>query len=170
MSRVLVSLIVILVAGGVCVAASAQWSAASAALPDSMFSPGFRAIAGGSVSMPDHQFLRGDTVTGKAAVANDGDAPGRFVLEADSAAGRPGSGESSLAKALRLTVTDVTDGTHPRRMYSGTVAGLSGIALGTFPAGAVRSYRIAATFPAQAAASADGALALSFQWTAVTSD
>jgi hypothetical protein len=169
-SRILASLIVILVAGGVCIAAFAQWSSASAALPDSMFSSGARAIAGGSVSMPDHQFLPGDTVTGKAVVTNDGDAPGRFVLEADCATGRPGSGESGLAKALRVTVTDVTDGSHQRRVYSGTLSGLTGVDLGSFAAGAVRSYRLTVTLPAKDSASADGSLALGFQWTAVTSD
>jgi hypothetical protein len=170
--RILASLIVILVAGGVCAAAFAQWSSASAALPDSMFSSASRAIAGGSVSMGDHQFMPGDTVTGTVVVANEGDAPGRFIFGTDSLVDRPGSGGGSLAKALQVTLTDITDSNHPRRVYSGALSGLSGIDLGSFAPGATRTYRIAATLQPQTVsgtAVADGSLALSFQWTAVTS-
>ena len=170
--RILASLLVVLVAGGVCAAAFAQWSSASAALPDSMFSSGSRAIAGGSVVMGSHQFVPGDTMTGKAVVTNEGDAPGRFVFGTDSLVDRPGSGGGSLAKALQVTLTDVTDSGHPRRVYSGALSGLSGIDLGSFAPGATRTYRIAATLQPQTASStayADCSLALSFQWTAVTS-
>ena len=102
-----------------------------------------------------------------------GDAPGRFVFGTDSLVDRPGSGGGSLAKALQVTLTDVTDSGHPRRVYSGALSGLSGIDLGSFAPGATRTYRIAATLQPQTASStayADCSLALSFQWTAVTPD
>ena len=166
------SLVVVLVAGGVCVAAFAQWSSASAALPDGMFSSASRALAGGSVVMGDHRFAPGDTVTGAVVVRNDGDAAGRFTFGTDS--GVAGSGkDDSLARALRVKMTDVTDGGHPRRVYAGPLSGLSGIDLGSFAPGAERKYHIAVTLPAQAASAASCAgdpLALSFQWTAVTSN
>jgi len=171
--RILASLLVILVAGGVCAAAFAQWSSASAALPNGMFSSGSRAIAGGSVAMGSHQLVPGDTVTGTAVLVNDGDAPGRFIFGTDSLVDRPGSGGGSLAKALRVTMTDVTDSGHPRPVYSGALSGLSGIDLGSFAPGAARTYRIAATLPRQTvsgSACAESSLALNFQWTAVTSD
>ena len=122
--RILASLIVVLVAGGVCVPAFAQWSPASAALPDGMFSSGHGAIAGGSVTMSDDQFVPGDTVTGTVVVSNDGDAEGRFIFGTDSAVDSAGSGGGSLARALRMTLADVTDAGQPRRVYSGELSGL----------------------------------------------
>ena len=172
-SRILVSLLVVLVAGGVCAAAFAQWSSASAALPDGMFSSGGRALPGGSVHLGDHQLAPGDTVTGAATVTNDGDAAGHFVFAAVLPATTPGSGAARLQKALQVTLTDVTDGGRPQRVYAGQLSALSDLDLGSIAPGATRAYRIAVNLPAQPASdavSAHGSLAVSFQWTAVTPD
>ena len=59
---------------------------------------------------------------------------------------RRGAGGGSLAKSLRVSVTDVTSG-HAHRVYSGTLAGLDGVDLGTLAPRATRAYRVAVTFP-----------------------
>ncbi len=171
--RIVVSLLVVLVAAGVCAGASAQWSAAATALPSGVFSPGGVALAGGSVDMDAAALTPGYTVTWVAAVANDGDARGRFTFGTGTLMDNPGAGGGSLADALSVSVVDVTAGRHHHLVYNGSLAGLRGLDLGTLGPGDERSYRIAVTFPQQtvdSAVYAGSSLALSLQWTVVTAD
>lgn len=78
--RIVASLLVVLVAAGVCAGVFAQWSAASAALPRSMFCSGHLAMAGGSVVMDASRLAPGEMVTGAVVIANGSGAPGRFTL------------------------------------------------------------------------------------------
>jgi hypothetical protein len=60
---------------------------------------------------------------------------------------------------------------YPGFLGDGSLAGLSGVDLGTFGPGAVRAYRFAVTFPQHAldgAACAGSILTVAFDWTAVT--
>jgi hypothetical protein len=170
--RIIVSLLVVLVAVVVCAGAFAQWSAASTALPQDIFSSDGVALAGGSVAMDVAEISPGQTVTGAAVVVNSGDAPGRFTFGTGTLADHPGAGGGSLAGALRVSVVDVTGGRH-HLVYSGSPTRLSGVDLGAFGPGDARSYRIAVTFPQQtvdAAVFAGSSLTMSLQWTAVTED
>ena len=169
--RILASLFVVVAAGGIFAGASVQWSAASAALPGEMFSSGAVTHAGGSVVLDSGRIEPGQTLTGSVVVANDGDAPGRFALRTGELVDDPGPAGGSLARTLRLTITDVTCASSPRSIYEGSLTGLSSVALGTLDAGAVRAYRIALTFPLQDAGStafAGSVLSVAFAWTSVT--
>ena len=56
-----------------------------------------------------------------------------------------------------------------RQVYSGTLAGLSGVDLGTFAPQAVRAYRLSVTLPWQAATSVAGeSLSVTLRWTTET--
>lgn len=106
-------------------------------------------------------------------VRNEGDTPGHFYLNADTLVDHAGAGGSSLAEALRVTVTDVTTPAHSATVFAGPPAGLSGIDLGTFAQGEVRSYRVVVSFPSSetdGASFAGSSLELGLQWTAVTAD
>jgi hypothetical protein len=144
----------------ICAAAFAQRSSASAALPCEVFSSGGRAVPGGSVDLRSGQLVPGDSVTGSVVVSNDGDAPGHIVFGTTSLAGADGD----LATALRVILTDVTGGGRPHLACAGTLSGRSGLDLGSFVAGAVRAYRIAVSFPSEAASGgscAGGSMSLS---------
>ena len=169
--RIVASLIVVLVAAGVCAGAFGQWSAASAALPRSLFSSGRLAIAGASVVMDARRLEPGETVAGAVVIANDGDAPGRFTLGTSSLVDQPGAGGGSLARTLRVTVTDVTVTGAPKHVFVGSPSGLQSADLGVFGSHEVRSYRITVTFPRRdvdAAVFAGSSLSFAFDWTAVT--
>lgn len=170
--RILATLLVLVVTAAVCAGALAQWSAASTALPRGAFASGSLAVAGGSAVLGAKGLTPGETVTGSVIVTNDGSAPGRFTLFTSRLVDVPGAAGGSLARTLRLTVTDVTTAGFPQRLYDdGSLAGLSGVDLGTFGPGAVRAYRFAVTFPQQAvggAAYAGSILTVAFDWTAVT--
>jgi hypothetical protein len=168
--RIFVSLFVVLVASGICAGASVQWSAASSALPRSMFSSGALALVGGSVVLDGHRLAPGQTVTGSVAVVNEGDAAGRFALRSSSPVDKPGLDGGSLARTLRVSVTDVTVAGAPRLLYEGSLVGLTAVDLGTLASGAMRTLRIAVSFPRQTidgAAFAGSSSSISFDWTAV---
>jgi hypothetical protein len=169
--RIVASLLVVLVTAGACAGAFGQWSAASAALPRNLFSSGRLAIAGASVVMDARHLEPGETVTGAVVVANDGDAPGRFALGTSSLVDRPGAGGGSLARTLRVTVTDVTVTGASKRVFVGSPSAMQGADLGVFGPQEVRSYRVTVTFPREdvdAGVFAGSSLSFAFDWTAVT--
>lgn len=169
--RIVASLIVILVAAGVCAGAFAPWSTASRALPRSMFSSGSLELAGGSLVMGARQLTPGQTVTGSVVLANEGDAPGQFTLRTSSLVDTPGRAGGSLARTLRLTVTDVTVAGAPLVLYDGVPSCLTGVDVGPLDPDVVRVFRITVCFPRQAVDGrtfAGSALSIAFGWTAVT--
>jgi hypothetical protein len=169
--RIFASLLVVLVAVGICIGASVQWSAASSALPRSMFSSGALALAGGSVVLDARGLAPGQTVTGSVVVVNEGDAAGRFALRTSSLVDKPGLAGGSLARTLRVSVTDVTVEGAPRTVYEGSLVGLSAVDLGTLASGVMRTFRIAVSFPQQTvdgAAFVGSGLSIVFDWMAVT--
>jgi hypothetical protein len=169
--RVAASLLIVLLAAAVCAGAFASWSPASRALPTSMFSSGSLSLREGSVALDARRLTPGQTVTGSMVVANEGNASGRFTLRTSSLVDGPGPAGGSLAHTVWLTVTDVTVVGAPRRLYTGSLAGLSGVDVGRFGPGAARTFRIAVTFPQQAvggSAFSGSSLSLAFAWTAVS--
>lgn len=169
--RIAASVLVILLAASVCAGAFMPWSAASEALPRNLFSSGTLALAGESVVTGARDLAPGHTATGSVVLANEGDAPGRFTLRTSSLVDMPGPAGGSLARTLRLTVTDVTAAGAPQRLYDGPLAGFSGVDVGPLAPGAARAFRIAVTFPQQTvggAAFAGSAVSIAFDWTAVT--
>jgi hypothetical protein len=170
-SRIAVSLVVIAIAGATCAAAFALGPSDSRGGTQDLFSSAKRAVPGGSLSLRAKALLPGDSAHGTAVVRNDGDAAGRFYLNADQCVDHPGSGGASFAHVLTVTVTDVTGGQHPACVYVGPPVALSGVDLGTFAPGEQRTYRVVVGFPGgeiDAAVFAGCSLELGLRWTAVT--
>lgn len=168
-SRIAATLVIVLLTAGILAGVAVQWSSAS---PADVFSGGAPAVAGGHAPALDASGLApGQTVSGGFVISNDGGAAGRFTLGTGPLVDKPGAGGESLAQALQLVITDVTDRSAPRDVYRGAVAGLRGLDLGSFAAGAVRAYRYTVTFPREQAAGstfAGSSLSVAFDWTAVT--
>jgi spore coat-associated protein N len=170
-SRIAVSLLVIAVAGATCAAAFALGPGDSRGGTKDVFSSAGHAVAGGSLCLKAGAMAPGESVHGRAVVRNDGNASGRFYLNAEGLVDRAGSGGGSLGDVLWVTVTDVSDPDHPATVFAGPFAELSGVDLGSFAQGEARSYRVVVSFPAcetDGAAFAGSSLKLGLQWTAVT--
>jgi hypothetical protein len=170
-SRIVASLFVVLLAAGIVAGASMRWSAASAELPKSMFSSGSLALVGGSLVLDAHRLTPGQTVTGSVVLANEGDAPGRFALRVSALVDSPGPAGGSLARTLRIVVTDVTAAGARRCLYDGSPAGLGDVDVGSLACGEARSVRVTMSFPRQPAGGAEFAgstLSFAFAWSAVT--
>jgi hypothetical protein len=170
-SRIVASLIIVLLAAGIFAGACLRWSAASAALPKSMFSSGSLAFVGGALLLDAHQLAPGQSVTGSVVLANEGASPGRFALRVRALVDSPGVGGGSLARTLRLVVTDVTAAGARRCLYEGSPAGLGAVDVGSLASGETRSVRVTMSFPRRPVGGAEFAgstLSFAFAWSAVT--
>ena len=107
----------------------------------------------------------GDTAApGTVVIQNTGSLSGAFSLTKNVTV------DSVPSFATKLTVV-ISDGAVP--IYSGTVAGMGTIALGTFAAGATHTFTFAVTFPDSGPNGADNAYqgkstTVTYDWTAAS--
>jgi spore coat-associated protein N len=107
----------------------------------------------------------GDTATGTVVIQNTGSLSGAFSLTKNVTVD-----SVPVSFATKLTVV-ISDGAVP--IYSGTVAGMGTIALGTFAAGATHTYTFVVTFPDSGPNGADNAYqgkstTVTYDWTAAS--
>jgi hypothetical protein len=104
----------------------------------------------------------GDVRTGEVTVTNVGDVAGEFALGSTGAIGAP------LAQELDLLVYDLSAG---RPVYSGSLAGLTSVGLGSMAQGESHRYRFTVSLPWSAGDSLQGAAsAVTFTWSATAPD
>jgi hypothetical protein len=124
----------------------------------------------GSAILRAEALAPGDTTTGEVTIRNAGDAAGAFSLSPSGATDSGAPPEGPLSGVLRLSVSDVTDGT-PAPVYDGTLAAFARVGLGTFPAGAAHRYRFALTYPSGTPVDDNGyqgaSASVAFDWDAV---
>jgi spore coat-associated protein N len=102
----------------------------------------------------------GDTATGTVDIENTGSLDGVFSLAKSNLSDTPAA--ASFSTKLTLTVTDLGDPTAtpapaPVQKYSGTVAGMGPVDLGTWTAGETHRYQFVITFPDGGGNGADNA-------------
>ncbi len=166
--RVIATVLIVLVTAAICYGAVMPRSGAGGARLTNVFSSGSLAITRCSAVLGARDMAPDQTVAGAVVVTNDGGAPGCVWLRAQTPAGQPGLNTDDLARALHVVVTDVSGGAL-RQVYSGTLAGLSDIDLGTFAPQAVHAYRLSVTLPCQPAMSVAGdSLSVTLHWTTET--
>jgi hypothetical protein len=103
----------------------------------------------------------GDVHVGEITVTNIGDMSGAFAL------GSAGLTDTPLARELELAVRDVTQASSPALVYSGKLAALSSVALGSMAQGESHRYRFSVSLPADAGDGYQGAsAAVTFMWSA----
>ena len=112
----------------------------------------------------------GDSAGGTVTIANSGNGSGAFTLETSGLTDVPGPGGGRLASALRLSVRDEGSA---RTVYSGSLDGLSAVALGTWAADESRTYRfdvsLPSSAPAQNSLQASNAR-IAFRWRSAAAD
>ena len=116
----------------------------------------------------------GDSTTDTVTLGNTGTLPGDLSLDTSNLVDAPGSGGGALSGKLDLRVRDITNAGSPVTVYTGKIAGLTPVALGTLAAGDSRVYEFKIDFP-DTGAGAENAyqgsgMSVQFDWTAVNND
>jgi hypothetical protein len=101
----------------------------------------------------------GESREGTIGIGNQGDVAGTIALKATGLSG------VALASAIELRIDDTTSGT--TKKYNGKLAAFSSVNLGSFAAGATRTYKFTLTWPAGSdEASLQGtSTSLTLEWT-----
>jgi hypothetical protein len=100
---------------------------------------------GGKAILEAPPLAPGAAAVGKVTIDNLG-AGGRLVLSRARLAETPGAGGTALGPLLRLRIRDLTPG-REALVFSGALAEMPALQLGTLPAGASRRYRFVALLP-----------------------
>jgi hypothetical protein len=101
---------------------------------------------GGRAILRSRALAPGGSVAGAVTIRSHG-AGGRLLLSVAHLDATPGAAAGSLAGALRLTIRELTQGSH-RPVYSGRLAAMPRLHLGPLAAGARRRYRFVVRLPA----------------------
>ena len=168
---------ILLMAAAVAVGSGADFNSTSAN-PSNTFSAGSLAQSNSKTNaavLTADKLAPGDSVGGTVDIKNSGDLAGNFSLAKSNVVDVPES--PSLSQQLRLKIEDLgdpacTDCPAPVIAYSGTLAGMGTVALGSFASDETHRYRFTVTFPDGGADGADndykGAkTTLDYTWTSV---
>jgi hypothetical protein len=133
----------LLLAAAATLFAATGWRSAAAA-------PQLRATAEGSMALTDSKgegaifdldnIAPGDSGVGEVTITNSGTAPGTLALASTGLSDAPGRYGGQLSQRLTLRVEAVTPGP-PKEVYSGGIAAMPEVQLGTLAAGGSRTYR-----------------------------
>ncbi|HEU4463043.1 MAG TPA: hypothetical protein VFR75_10680 [Solirubrobacterales bacterium] len=142
MTVTLVALGLLLVAAATLFAATGWRSAAAA--------PHLRATAEGSMALTDSKgegaifdldnIAPGASGAGEVTITNSGTAPGALTLATTGLSDDPGRYGGTLSQRLVLRIEDITSGA-PDEVFSGGIATMPELQLGTLPTGQSRTYR-----------------------------
>jgi hypothetical protein len=99
--------------------------------------------AGGTAILSAERMVPGDERTGTVTIRNTGEAPGTLLLTREALHDPAGPNGGRLGEALRLRVEEV--GGTP--LYTGPLAELAALPVGSLAAGAARTFRLTASWP-----------------------
>lgn len=145
----LASLATMLVAVALAVGSGASFTSHSAN-PANTFSSGNLAQTNSSSGavLTASKIKPGDPAsTGTVTITNSGDIPGTFTLSKANVADTAGPNGGTLSSKLNVLVQDVTIAGSPVSVYTGAIGAMPAQSLGTFAAGASRTYKFSVTFP-----------------------
>lgn len=151
--KVLAALFVVLAAAGIAVGSGANFNSASAN-PSNTFSSGTLSQSNSKANqaiLTASNLKPGGSATGTVDITNTGSGSGVFSLTKSTPTDTPAS--PALSAKLTVVITDqgdpacVSSCPAPSTVYSGTLAGMGAISLGTFTAGQKHRYQFVVTFP-----------------------
>jgi spore coat-associated protein N len=151
--KVMLGFVGVLAATGIAVGSGANFNASSAN-PSNVFSAGTISQSNsksGQAVLTASSMKPGGTATGTVDIKNTGSVAGAFTLSQSNLTNTPAS--PALSSKLTIVITDQGDPActtgcpAASTVYSGTLAGMGNVALGTFAAGATHRYQFVATFP-----------------------
>jgi hypothetical protein len=141
------ALIAVLAAAAVAVGSGANFTSHSAN-PANTFSAGNLAQTNsqsGAVLSAD-KIKPGDSQNGTVTITNSGDIAGSFSLTKSNVVDTAGPNGGTLSSKLDLLVQDVTVAGSPTTLYSGKLGAMGAQSLGSFAAGAARTYKFTVSF------------------------
>lgn len=143
------ALVTMLAAVGLAVGSGASFTSRSAN-PANTFSSGNLAQTNsqsGAV-LTASRIKPGDPASvGTVTITNSGDIAGSFTLSKANVADTAGPNGGQLSSKLNVLIQDVTNAASPVQVYTGTVGAMGSQSLGSFAAGASRTYKFSVTFP-----------------------
>jgi spore coat-associated protein N len=161
--KVMAGFVGVLAATGIAVGSGANFNSASAN-PSNTFSAGTISQSNskaGSAVLTASGLKPGGSATGTVDIKNTGSISGAFTLTQSNLTNTPTS--PALSSKLTLVITDkhdpacTTSCPADSTVYSGTIAGMGNISLGTFAAGETHRYQFVVTFPDGGTNGADNA-------------
>jgi spore coat-associated protein N len=170
---------ILLVAAAVAVGSGANFNSTSAN-PSNTFSAGTLAQSNsktGVAVLTAQKLVPGGTAVGTVDIANSGDVAGIFSLAKSNVTDVPTS--PSLSAKLTLTIEDMGDPTCTTgcpaavSKYSGTLAAMGTVSMGSFASAEAHRYRFTVTFPDGGGSGADNAYkaattTVDYTWTSVS--
>jgi hypothetical protein len=169
---------ILLVAAAVAVGSGANFNSQSAN-PANTFSAGTLSQSNsktGVAILTAEKLTPGDSTNGTVDIANTGDVAGIFSLAKSNvvdAAGTPSLSQKLTLKIEDLGAPDCTTCPAAVEKYSGTLAAMGTIAMGSFAAAEAHRYKFTVTFPDGGANGADNAYkaaqtTVDYTWTSVS--
>ena len=152
-ARVVLALFALMLAAAMAVGSGANFNSTSAN-PSNVFSAGTISQSNsktGAAVLTASSLKPGGTATGTVDIKNTGSVSGAFTLSQSNLTNTPAS--PALSTKLTIVITDkhdpacATSCPADSTVYSGTIAGMGTISLGTFTAGQKHRYQFVVTFP-----------------------
>jgi hypothetical protein len=114
----------------------------------------------------------GSSTTGTVTLTNTGSVDSDLALQRRNLTDTAGPNGGSLSEVLQLQVQDVTNAAAPTNVYSGRLATMPNVSLGSFPKKAPgRTYRFTVTLPQSAGDRYEGATTrVDYVWTQAKSN
>jgi spore coat-associated protein N len=159
--KVMAGLVGVLAATGIAVGSGANFNSTSAN-PSNVFSAGSISQTNsksGAAILTASNMKPGGSSTGTVDIKNTGSVSGAFTLSQASLTNTPAS--PALSAKLNVSVQDLGDPScssscpAPATVYTGTLAGMGTIALGTFAANEQHRYQFTVSFPDGGSGGAD---------------
>ena len=89
----------------------------------------------------------GAAASGQTTISNTGELPGMVTLSRTDLVDQPGAGGGRLGDIADLVVTDVTSPQDPATVFSGDLAAMPSVSLGTFVPDEARTYDFTVSLP-----------------------
>ena len=149
--KVMVGFVGVLAATGIAVGSGANFNSASAN-PSNVFSAGSISHSNsksGAAILTASNMKPGDSQNGTVDIKNTGSVSGAFTLTQSSLTDTPAS--PGLSNKLTVKIEDLGDPASPNAtppvVYTGTMAGMGTVSLGTFTSNQTHRYKFTVTFP-----------------------
>jgi spore coat-associated protein N len=161
--KVMLGLVAVLVAAAIAVGSGANFNSTTAN-PSNVFSAGTISQSNsktGAAILTASNLIPGGTASGTVDIKNTGTVSGAFTLTNSAPVDTPTN--SGLSTKLTIVITDqgdpacVSSCPAAATVYTGTLAGMGNIVLGTFAPAATHRYQFVATFPSAGTNGADNA-------------
>ena len=168
--RLIIALVLIAIAVGVAVFATASFTTSSANAGNLVAAGTLSVESGSSAILNASNMVPGDSRDGTVSVQNTGSVTGSFSLTTEDLKDTPAT--PAFSAVVNLTIVDITAPASPVQVYTGKLNAVGTVALGNWPSNAKHNYKFTVTFPSQGSTIDNtykgASTSLTFRWNAVS--